>query len=378
MSVKPIRILFVATVVKTHIMAFHIPFLKMLKEMGYETAVAARNDYDNPEDCHIPYCDQYFDIPFHREPFHFDNIQCYKKLKSIIDEGDFSVVHCHTPVASVLGRLAARNARKAGSRIMYTAHGFHFYKGAPIQNWLLYYTAEKFCAHFTDVLITINKEDYVLAQKKMKAKCVKYVPGVGIDIEKFSHPAVDKSAKRRELGVPEDAVLLLSVGELNNNKNHETVIRAIANMDVYYIIAGNGDLREHLEHIIATLGLVDRVKLLGFRSDVKELYGAADIFVFPSFREGLPMALMEAMASGLPCVVSKIRGNIDLIEDGVNGFYCNPFDANSIAEKIHLIQNNKILSEHFSESSKEKIKSFDISNIIQIVQEIYQDILLKE
>ena len=197
-------------------------------------------------------------------------------------------------------------------------------------------------------------------------------------IKNFSHAAVDKAAKRRELGIPDDAVLLLSVGELNNNKNHETVIRAIANMDVYYIIAGNGDLREHLEHIIATLGLVDRVKLLGFRSDVKDLYETADIFVFPSFREGLPMALMEAMASGLPCVVSKIRGNIDLIEDGVNGFYCNPFDANSIAEKIHLIQNNKILSEHFSESSKEKIKLFDISNIVQIVQETYQDILFKK
>ena len=376
MSVKPIRVLFVATVVKTHIMAFHIPFLKMLKEIGYETAVAARNDYDNPEDCHIPYCDQYFDIPFHREPFHFDNIQCYKKLKSIIDEGDFSVVHCHTPVASVLGRLAARNARKAGSRIMYTAHGFHFYKGAPIQNWLLYYTAEKFCAHFTDVLITINKEDYVLAQKKMKAKCVKYVPGVGIDIEKFSHPAVDKAAKRRELGIPEDAVLLLSVGELNNNKNHETVIRAIADIDVYYIIAGNGDMREYLENLIFSLGLGARVKLLGFRGDVKELYETADIFVFPSFREGLPVALMEAMASGLPCVVSNIRGNNDLLENTEGGFLCNPRNVSEFTDRLNHLISDPSLWEKMGQNNLRAIQEFRMDRVVNEMRSIYAAELL--
>ena len=244
MNEKPKRVLFVATVVKTHIMQFHIPYLKMFKEMGYETVVAARNDYENPEDCRIPYCDHYVDIPFQREPLRYENLRCYKKLKSIMDEGDFSIIHCHTPVGGVVGRLAARKARKKGTRVIYTAHGFHFYKGAPIKNWLLFCPIEKLCSRLTDVLITINKEDYLLAQKKMKAKCVKYVPGVGVDLKKFSTSTVNKAAKRRELGIPEDAVVLLSVGELISRKNHETGIRAIADLDVYYLVAGDGVLRQ--------------------------------------------------------------------------------------------------------------------------------------
>lgn len=375
MSGKRKRVLFVATVVKTHIMQFHIPYLKMFKEMGYETVVAARNDYENPEDCRIPYCDHYVDIPFQREPLRYENLRCYKKLKSIMDEGEFSIIHCHTPVGGVVGRLAARKARKKGTRVIYTAHGFHFYKGAPIKNWLLFYPIEKLCSRLTDVLITINKEDYVLAQKKMKAKCVKYVPGVGVDLKEFSKSTIDKAAKRRELGIPENAVVLLSVGELNNNKNHETVIRAIADMDVYYIIAGKGDLQQHLQNVIDSLGVHNRVKLLGYRCDVKELYGAADIFVFPSLREGLPVSVMEAMACGLPCVVSCIRGNTDLIQDGINGFLCDPFDKKSIADRIGMLLSADILANRFSECGREIIKRYDIENVLRAAQEVYKNVL---
>ena len=373
MSEKSKKVLFVATVVKTHIMQFHIPYLKMFKEMGYETVVAARNDYENPEDCRIPYCDHYIDVPFERNPFCYENLRCYKKLKSIMDEGEFSIIHCHTPVGGVVGRLAAKKARKKGTRVIYTAHGFHFYKGAPIKNWLLYYPAEKLCARFTDVLITINKEDYDLAQKKMKAKCVKYLPGVGVDFKKFSQPTVGKAAKRRELGIPEDGAVLLSVGELNSNKNHETVIRAIADMDVYYIIAGNGGLQQHLQNVIDTLDVCDRVKLLGYRCDAKELYEAADIFVFPSFREGLPVALMEAMAAGVPVVASQIRGNVDLIQDGINGFLCDPSDAHSFADRTRMLLTNDALANSFSERGKEKIKKYDIENVLRGAQEIYNN-----
>ena len=377
MNEKPKRVLFVATVVKTHIMPFHIPYLKMLKEMGYETVVAARNDYENPEDCRIPYCDHYVDIPFQREPLRYENLRCYKKLKSIMDEGGFSIIHCHTPVGGVVGRLAAREARKKGTRVIYTAHGFHFYKGAPIKNWLLFYPIEKLCSRLTDVLITINKEDYLLAQKKMKARCVKYVPGVGVDLKKFSTSTVNKAAKRRELGIPEDAVVLLSVGELNNNKNHETVIRAIADMAVYYIIAGKGDLQQHLQNIIDTLGVHNRVKLLGYRYDVEELYKAADIFAFPSFREGLPVALMEAMAAGVPTVASRIRGNVDLIQDGIDGFLCDPDAEKSFADHISILLSNDVLANSFSERGREKIKKYDIENVLRAAQEVYKDVLDK-
>ncbi len=371
MYIKSKRVLFVATVVKKHIMQFHIPYLRMFKEMGYETAVAARNDYENPDDCCIPYCDHFFDIPFQREPFHRDNIQCYKKLKTIIDEGDFSIIHCHTPVGGVLGRLAARKARKNGARIMYTAHGFHFYKGASIKYWLLFYPIEKLCSRLTDVLITINNEDYALAQKKMKAKCVKYVPGVGVDIEKFGKSTIDKAAKRRELGIQEDSIVVLSVGELIARKNHETSIQAVADMDVHYLIAGEGELRQHLQSSIDRLASNDKIKLLGYRNDVADLYKVADIFVFPSYQEGLPVAVMEAMASGLPCVASKIRGNTDLLENTEGGFLCDPQDVSEFAEKLNILVSDTELREKMGRNNLTAIQKFSIEKVIYEMRKIY-------
>ena len=371
MYVNSKRVLFVATVVKTHIMQFHVPYLKMFKEMGYETAVAARNDYENPDDCRIPYCDHFFDIPFQREPFRRDNIQCYKKLKAIIDEGDFSIIHCHTPVGGVLGRLAARKARDNGARIMYTAHGFHFYKGAPIKHWLLYYPIEKLCSRLTDVLITINKEDYALAQRKMKAKCVKYVPGVGVDLKKFGQLTIDKAAKRKELGIREDSIILLSVGELIVRKNHETIIQAITDMDAYYLIAGEGELHQHLQSSIDRLESSGKIKLLGYRNDVADLYNIADIFVFPSYQEGLPVAVMEAMASGLPCVASKIRGNIDLLDNAEGGFLCDPHDASDFAEKLNILASNTELREKMGRKNLTAIERFGIETVLSEMRKIY-------
>ena len=221
------KVLFVATVVKTHIMEFHIPYLKMFKEMDWETAVAARNDYENPADCVIPYCDTYYNIPFARNPLKPGNLKAYTDLKKVIDEGGYDIIHCHTPVGAMLTRLAAKQARKNGTKVFYTAHGFHFYKGAPVINWLLYYPVEKWLSRYTDVLITINKEDYERA-KTFKAGRVCYVPGVGIDLKKFNVGYVDKEQKRKEIGVASDDFVLLSVGELIPRKNHEVVIRAMS------------------------------------------------------------------------------------------------------------------------------------------------------
>ena len=203
------KILYVATVVKTHIMEFHIPYLRMLKKMGWETAVAARNDYDDPADCVIPYCDTYYDIPFERNPLNLSNLQAYKTLKNIIDEGNYDIIHCHTPVGAMLTRLAAMDARKRGAKVFYTAHGFHFYKGAPTINWIAYYPVEKWLARKTDILITINQEDFELA-KHFKTGMVAYMPGVGIDTGRFQYNAARYPVKRKELGLKHDTFVLLS------------------------------------------------------------------------------------------------------------------------------------------------------------------------
>ena len=367
------KVLFVATVVKMHIISFHIPYLKWFKEKGYEVHVCAKNDYERKEDCNIPFCDKYFDLQFERSPYNIKNINLLKKLKSIVDSNNYDIIHCHTPMGGVLSRLASFKARKHGTKIVYTAHGFHFFKGAPIKNWLLYYPVERFLARYTDVLITINKEDYNRA-KKFKAKKVIYVPGVGLDISKFRDVLVDKSQKRKEIGVPDDSFVLLSVGELNKNKNHEVIIKAVAKLDnpnIYYLICGEGSLDDYLKQIIIELNIEKQVKLLGFRKDVNEIYKAADVFVFPSYREGLPFSLMEAMASGLPVICSNIRGNTDLIEDGKGGYLVEPNDVWELSDLIMKTKSNKS-AKNMGNLNLQNIENYSIENTIKIMGKVYK------
>lgn len=370
------KVLFVATVVKTHIMEFHIPYLKMFKEMGWETAVAARNDYENPTDCVIPYCDTYYNIPFERNPLKPGNLKAYKELKHIIDEGEYDIIHCHTPVGAMLTRLAAKQARKKGTKVFYTAHGFHFYKGAPAINWILYYPVEKWLSRYTDVLITINKEDYERA-KMFKAGKVCYVPGVGIDLKKFNAGYVNKEQKRKEIGVSADDFVLLSVGELIPRKNHEVVIRALSVLKqldklnhIEYVICGRGSYEADLRKLAEGLEVADHVHFLGYRNDISEICNCADLFVFMSHQEGLPVALVEAMACGLPAVCSNIRGNTDLIEDGVTGLLANN-TPEEVAQSISKMKSDTALRNRVASAALQKIKQFDLSSVEDEMSKIY-------
>lgn len=371
------KVLFVATVVKTHIMQFHIPYLKMFQEMGWETAVAAANDYDDPSDCVIPHCDTYYDVPFERNPVKPGNFKAYKKLKQIIDKGDYDIIHCHTPVGAMLTRLAGQGARKKGSKVFYTAHGFHFYKGAPLINWLIYYPVEKLLARKTDVLITINREDYNRA-KSFHAGKVVYIPGVGIDVNKFHRQREDRAWKRAELGLPDDAFVLLSVGELIARKNHGLVLEALAELkkagkleEIRYVICGRGKLDTKLKEMAFSLGISDHVHFLGYRKDINEICAAADLFMFLSLQEGLPVALMEAMACGLPAVCSNIRGNTDLIESGKNGEIVES-TASSVADAILRLKEDKSLQERYAQEAASAIKRFDLTSVIAQMRDVYQ------
>ena len=363
------KVLFSATVLKGHILKFHIPYLKWFKENGFEVWVIARNDTDSKE-INIPFCDKYVDLPFSRNPINKDNIVAYKKLKKIIDEEKFSIIHTHTPVGGVLTRLAARNSRKTGCKVIYTAHGFHFYKGSSLINWLIYYPIEKELSKITDVLITINSEDYKLATSKFYAKETYFVNGVGVD---FSNRIVNTKDIRSELGFSKDDFVLISVGELNKNKNHKVVIDALKDdelKDIKYIIVGDGKLMNYYKKYIIENKLDDRVKLLGFRNDIFDLLNASDVFVFPSLREGLPVSIMEAMECGLPCIVSNIRGNNDLIIDGENGFLCDN-TIESYKEKIKSILINRDLINKFKEKNIYLSKKNSITNVLKEYERVY-------
>lgn len=361
------KVLFVASIMG-HFKAFHMPYIEYFKEKGYQVEAAAK-----PKEG-LVVCEVQHNIDFERQPLKLKNISAYEKLRKIIRSGNYEIIHCHTPVAAMMTRLAARRARKMGTRVIYTAHGFHFFKGAPIKNWLIYFPVEWLCSFFTDDLITINREDFAFAKKHLHAKKIHYVPGVGVNIDKFKNITVDRDKKREELRIPKDSIAVLSVGELNDNKNHETVLRAIASLDrkdIVYVICGKGGKKEYLENLAKELGMEDRLILAGFRTDVAEIYKCCDIFAFPSKREGLPVSVMEAMAAGLPCVVSDIRGNNDLIKDGENGFLCSPITVDAFADKILRLLKDIELRKKIGEDNQEFAKKFSLENSISEMKKIY-------
>ena len=320
----------------------------------------------------IPCCARYYDIPFERSPLKRSNLRAYRELKRVIDQGEFDLIHCHTPVGALLTRLAAGKARRKGTKVIYTAHGFHFFKGAPKLNWLVYFPAEWLCGFLTDVLITINREDYDFAQKHIHAGKVCYVPGVGVDMDRFGG---SRETAREKLGIGEEEFVLLSVGEMTENKNHRLALQALALLPekpIRYVLVGRGERMEDLQAQARELGIADRVIFTGYRNDVSELYPAADAFFFPSFREGLSVALMEAMASGLPAIVGKIRGNTDLIDDGVEGLYM-PLTPEGAAEAIRKLYDDPALGARLGEAAREKVRRFSAPEVQRKMREIYRD-----
>lgn len=375
------KALFVATIYG-FLNSFETNNMRLLQDMGCEVHCMA-NPYQDQDPAkarvETPNIDAIGGIIKHdwvcaRSPYDKNNIIALKQLKSLLDSTHFDIVHCHTPMGGVLARIACAPYRKKGLKVIYTAHGFHFFKGAPRKNWLVYYPIEKELSRVTDTLVTITREDYALARGSFFAGRTSYVPGVGVDLEKFRDVAIDRDAKRREMGIVPSDILLLSVGELNTNKNHQVVIQALgrlSNLNIHYVIAGTGDQADALKQLAAECGV--NLHLLGYRSDVPELLKAADIYALPSLREGLNVSLMEAMASGLPCICGDIRGNQDLIDDGKGGYRVPSADVTAWAEAI-----TKALyaSLEFGEYNQKKISGFSKELVEDNMNSIYEHMVL--
>lgn len=363
----------ITTFVTASITAAHSLDLDFYQAANWQDADLSQIENDEKE-----YNIKIKNVPISRNPFAKSNINAYKELVEIVKRENIDYIHCNTPTGGLLGRLVGKKCKV--KKVIYQAHGFHFFKGAPKKNWLVYYPVEKWLARYTDALLTINSEDYELAKNKLKLRKngkVYYVPGVGIDTTQYDFSAKVREEKRMELGIPLDAFLLISVGELNANKNNTVIIKALEKLklnNLHYVLCGVGDKQKELQQQVDTAGLHGNVHFLGYRTDVKELYQMADCFVMPSFREGLSRSIMEAMASGLPCIVSKIRGNTDLIEDGKGGFLCEPTDYNSFAEAIDLLCGNNSLCKEMSTFNKMKIKQFDTSVVEKEMKNIYSEV----
>lgn len=370
------KILIVSTVSRQFYL-FEESNIEVLHSLGYEVHAAA-NYYDSNERLDaLDIIRHHVDIQ--RSPLSSRNIKAYRQLKQLMISEKFDAVHCHSPVGGVLARMAAKSIGIPS--VIYTAHGFHFYKGASLISWIIYYPIEKYMAKITDIMITINKEDYARAQKSFEVARVEYIPGIGLDTRKYGGVTTDREKKRAELSIPTDAEILLSVGELNSNKNHECIIKAVAKLNdprIYYVICGEGHLKENLKGLATSLGIERQVVILGLRNDVSEIYHASDIFILPSFREGLPVSLMEAMAAGLSVVCSKIRGNTDLISDEEGGYLLTPQNVDGFAESILTLINNVDLRMAMGRRNIEEVKRYDKVVVKEEMRKLYQTLIYDE
>lgn len=365
------NILYITTIGGT--MAFFKNFIRELLDGGHTVDIAANETDSKVPDCYREWGCEVYPLSCTRSPLASGNLKAIREIQDLAAERHYDIVHCHTPIAAACTRLACRRFRKRGTKVIYTAHGFHFFKGAPLKNWLIYFPVEWLCSFMTDTLITINQEDFAFAKKHLHAKKTEYVPGVGIDTKRFADCTVDRAKKRRELGVPEDAVLLLSVGELNENKNQRTVIEALGklqNPKIHYCVVGIGEGLERLKALAKSQGVEPQVHFLGYRTDVAELDKAADLFVLPSFREGLNVSLMEAMAAGLPCIAGRIRGNVDLLGED-SPFAVAPTDVDAFARAISVLCGDKALRAETGARNAAAVQKFDARNVNRKMLELY-------
>lgn len=365
------KVLFCATV-DYHFKAFHLPYFQWFQDMGWEVHVAAGGNMN------LPFVDEKFSIPIRRSPFHPENLSVYRRLKRLIQDNGYDMIHCHTPVGGVLARLAARQARQKGTKVLYTAHGFHFCDGAPLKNWLLYYPIEKFLSSYTDCLITINEEDYERAKQMKKTDCgAKKIHGIGVNTDRFRTVSREESERLREKhGFGAGEFILVYPAELNGNKNQGLLIETAALLknripELKLVFAGEGAMEEPYRKKAESLGVSDMVRFYGFCRDIHELIQLADLSVASSIREGLGMNLLEGMAAEKPAVAADNRGHREIIEDGVNGFLVPAGDSAAFADRIEKLYRSPGLRKAMGQEGRRTAECFSETRTVKEMAHIY-------
>ena len=366
-------ILYVA-VSQGHIAVFHEPHLRLLRNIGYLVDLAAGTSpgFENKE------VDEYHEITFARSPFSWQNVRAFFGLVKVLRVRPYTLVHCHTPVASVLSRLASLFAR-GRPVVLYTAHGFHFFPGAPLNNWLLWFSIEWIFTRFTDFVITINRWDEKAAEGWLWAKRVRYIPGIGIDTEQFQPQLpMDQEIQRKKLDIPKEAFVLFYIAEFIPRKNHLFLILSIEKLlmkipALLLMLAGEGPLLEATKAECTRRGISEKVKFLGFRRDISDISLAADLSVSVSRQEGLPIGVAELMSTGIPVVASEDRGHRELVRHGVTGFLYPQDDEDTFINYVVTLANNAELRRTMGRAAREHIQSFAVSESVSSMAKIYKE-----
>ncbi len=374
----------IITTVSGFLTQFEMNDVKILKELGYEIHYASNfynSVYTIDENLLKKSYIKKHHIPIKKHPIHFiENMKALFCVIHILKTEKINAIHCHNPMGGVLGRIAVALLRKQKPISIYTAHGFHFYKGAPLLNWICYYPTERILSRYTDYLITINHEDYNRAQKfyGKKAKDKVYcIPGVGVDVLKYGYSTKQSYQTKQELGVPEDQFFIVSVGEVNQNKNHQLILQVIKLLEdkpIYYGICGKGNGEEILQKKIEDLNLAHKVQMFGYRNDIPDILACADCFTFPSIREGFGIAAIEAMAAGLPVIASNCRGTREYMEHEKNGFLCDVNKIDTFTKAIETLLDDGTKINDMKEKCKKTAEKFSISETEKIMRVVYNQL----
>ena len=358
------KVLYVATVL-SHVCQFHLPYLKMFQERGYEVHVAARDNLAEKNGLQLKYADKSFEVPFQRSPFSIRNIKAYKQLKQLINENKYDLIVCNTPVGGILTRMAAKKTRKQGTKVIYMAHGFHFYKGAPKKNWMIYYPIEKHFAKRCDMVVTINEEDYLFAREHFLGR-VERIHGVGVDSCRYmSIDAKCRLARKTNFGYSQSEFIVLVVCELLPNKNQMQVIKAIEQVktthsNIKLLVAGNGNERNNLENYVKEHQLEENIEFLGYCTNLEDYQCFVDVGVSCSIREGLGLNVIESMMSGNTFIATKNRGHNELIKDGYNGFLVDIHDSKTLAERLIFLMENQDIKRQMENNAIEFVKRYSL------------------
>lgn len=357
---------------------FNLPFMRWFRQQGWQV------DYVSDGEIQIPDCDNQYAIPIKRSPYNFKNLTAYKELKKIL-MNNYDIIHCHTPMGGVLGRLATKNVNTKAV-VIYTAHGFHFCKGAPLINWFMYYPIEKYFAKYTDVLLTINEEDYAIARKKfLVCNDIFKVDGVGVDLSRFYPYSADKKLQvRRELGYDKDDYIITNVAEITKNKNQYMLIKSLAELKksiptLKVLFIGNDNYsteKKRLKLLIKKNKVQDFIQFLGYRHDVDKLTAISNIAFSASIREGLPVNIIEAMACGIPIVCKRNRGHNSLIIDGKSGLLFS--STTEMINSILKIYKSECFADNLSKNAIQCSKKYSRELIIEKMAKIYEQCMQRK
>lgn len=371
------KVLFVATV-RSHIGQFHMPFIRALKERGFTVDAAFKDNSVDKPGLDLSAIDNVFEITFSRSPFSLSNIKAYFMLKKVINSNGYDAVHCHTPMGAVVARLASIKQRKKGMKVIYTAHGFHFYNGASKKNWLLFYPVEKYLSKHTDCLITINGEDYKTAvERKFKAGKIVKVNGVGVDLSKFKPVSnEEKNALRSGFGYSPNDFLLIYPADFSVRKNQEMLFDALAaclkeHSDIYLLLPGAKSNVEKYQALAESKNISSNVNFMGYRRDIEKLVAMADVSVSTSRQEGLPINLIEAMAVGNPVIATDVRGNNDLVEDGKTGFLVRLNDSEKMSDRILELYDDREKAFEMGRQGMRSASIYSEENVIKEMISVY-------